>query len=75
MKEWLMNNGITHIAMESTGVYWKPIFNILEDSFEILLVNARHLKKCTRQENRQGGQPLDLQVTFKWFIKREFCST
>jgi transposase len=30
--------------MESTGVYWKPIFNILEDSFEILLVNARHLK-------------------------------
>jgi transposase len=44
MKEWLMSIGITHIAMESTGVYWKPVFNILEDSFEILLVNARHLK-------------------------------
>ena len=54
MKEWLMSIGITHIAMESTGVYWKPIFNILEDSFEIMLVNARHLKmyragKPTRQ--------------------------
>ena len=44
LKEWLIGNGITHIAMESTGVYWKPVFNILEDSFEILLVNARHLK-------------------------------
>jgi len=44
MKEWLRSIGITHIAMESTGVYWKPVFNILEDAFEILLVNARHLK-------------------------------
>jgi transposase len=44
LKEWLTENRITHIAMESTGVYWKPIFNILEDSFELLLVNARHIK-------------------------------
>jgi transposase len=44
LKKWLKDNGITHIAMESTGVYWKPIFNILEDEFEILLVNARHIK-------------------------------
>lgn len=45
LKEWLKENGITHIAMESTGVYWKPVFNILEDSFEVILVNARHIKK------------------------------
>ncbi|MEW6215094.1 MAG: IS110 family transposase [Nitrospirota bacterium] len=44
MKEWLKNNGITHVAIESTGVYWKPVFNILEDSFELVLVNARHIK-------------------------------
>lgn len=44
LKEWLKSNKITHVAMESTGVYWKPIFNILEDDFEILLVNARHIK-------------------------------
>jgi transposase len=44
LKEWLLKNGITHIAMESTGVYWKPIFNVLGDSFELLLVNARHVK-------------------------------
>jgi hypothetical protein len=33
MVVWLQNNGITHIAMESTGVYWKPVYNILEDFF------------------------------------------
>jgi len=44
LKEWLKRQGITHVAMESTGVYWKPIFNVLGDDFEILLVNARHVK-------------------------------
>jgi len=44
LKEWLQKHGITHIAMESTGIYWKPIFNVLGDDFEILLVNARHVK-------------------------------
>jgi transposase len=44
LKEWLLKNGITHIAMESTGVYWKPVFNVFGDGFKILLVNARHVK-------------------------------
>jgi len=44
MRDWLKSVDITHVAMESTGVYWKPIYNILQDHFEILLVNARHIK-------------------------------
>jgi transposase len=44
MSDWLKDCKITHIAMESTGVYWKPVFNILEEDFEIILVNARHIK-------------------------------
>lgn len=44
LRDWLKEHKITHVAMESTGVYWKPIYNILEDSFEVLLVNARHIK-------------------------------
>lgn len=44
LKEWLKKHKITHIAMESTGVYWKPIFNVLGSDFQILLVNARHVK-------------------------------
>ena len=42
--EWLERAGCTHVAMESTGVYWKPIFNILEADFEVILVNAKHIK-------------------------------
>lgn len=44
LKEWLKKHDISHIAMESTGVYWKPVFNVLGDDFELLLVNARHVK-------------------------------
>jgi transposase len=44
LNTWLKSLGITHTAMESTGVYWKPVFNVLEEDFEILLVNARHIK-------------------------------
>ena len=44
MRKMLKSKKITHIAMESTGVYWKPIYNILESDFEIILVNARHIK-------------------------------
>jgi transposase len=44
LRDWLKSEKITHVAMESTGVYWKPIFNILESDFEIILVNARHIK-------------------------------
>jgi transposase len=44
LSDWLMGLGVTHVAMESTGEYWKPIYNILENNFEILLVNAQHLK-------------------------------
>jgi len=44
LREWCKAEGVTHVAMESTGVYWKPVFNILEESFEIILVNARHVK-------------------------------
>lgn len=45
MADWFAAQGVTHVAMESTGVFWKPIFNILEDRFTVLLVNARHLKQ------------------------------
>jgi transposase len=43
--DWLAEAACTHVAMESTGVYWKPIYNLLEGSFELLLVNARHIKQ------------------------------
>lgn len=44
LHDWLLGYRVTHVAMESTGIYWKPVFNILEDSFKVLLVNAAHIK-------------------------------
>jgi transposase len=44
LADWLTSAGCTHVAIESTGVYWKPIFNILEGLLTVLLVNARHIK-------------------------------
>jgi transposase len=44
LSDWLMTGGVTQVAMESTGEYWKPVFNILENNFDVLLVNAQHVK-------------------------------
>jgi transposase len=44
LPDWLAVVGCTHVAMESTGVYWKPIYNLLEGTFELLVVNAQHIK-------------------------------
>jgi hypothetical protein len=44
LADWLTEQGVTHVAMESTGVYWKPVFNILEGNFPVILVNAQHYK-------------------------------
>jgi transposase len=45
LADWLGAHGVTQVAMEATGVYWKPVWAILEDRFECLLVNARHVKQ------------------------------
>ncbi len=41
---WLSEAECTHVAMESTGVYWQPVFNLLEGSFGVILANAHHIK-------------------------------
>jgi transposase len=45
MGDWLVEQGVTHVALESTGVYWKPVFNLLEDRVTVILVNAEHIKQ------------------------------
>jgi len=42
---WLSEGGVSHVAMESTGVYWQPVHNILEERFEVFLVNAQSIKR------------------------------
>lgn len=50
LRDWLVSHGITYVAMESTGVYWKPVYHILEDDMKIVLVNAAHVKNVPGQK-------------------------
>lgn len=54
LSDWLQQCGCTHVAMESTGEYWKPVFNILEGNFEVLLVNAQHIKAVPGRKTDVG---------------------
>ncbi len=54
--DWLAAEQVTHVAMEATGIYWHPIYNLLEDQFTLLLANAQHIKATTGQyPHRQHG--------------------
>src|SRR5947209_6886176 len=44
MAQWFASQQVTHVAMESTGIYWRPVFTILEGRFQVILVNAQHMK-------------------------------
>ena len=44
LQEWLSSHAITHVAMEATGVYWKPVWHLLEEHFELVLANAQHIR-------------------------------
>jgi transposase len=44
LNEWLSAHGVTHVAMEATGVYWKPVWHMLEENFALVLANAQHIR-------------------------------
>lgn len=53
LADWLRSCDVTHVALESTGVYWKPVWNLLEGQFEVLLVNAQHIKAVPGRKTDQ----------------------
>lgn len=72
MRDWLEEHGITHVAMESTGVYWKPVYNILEDGFEILLVNARHIKNVPGRKTDKKDSKWIAKLLLSGLLKGSF---
>lgn len=72
MRDWLLEKKITHVAMESTGVYWKPIYNILEAGFEILLVNARHIKNVPGQKTDKKDSKWIAKLLLSGLLKGSF---
>lgn len=69
---WLQNQGISHIAMESTGVYWKPVYHILEEFFEIILVNARHIKNVPGQKTDKKDSEWIAKLLLSGLLKGSF---
>ena len=59
LREWLQAYGVTHVALESTGVYWKPVYYVLEDAFTLLLINMQDLK-------RVPGRKTDVRDSDGW---------
>lgn len=72
MRDWLKANQITHVAMESTGVYWKPVFNILEADFEVILVNARHIKNVPGQKTDKKDSNWIAKLLLSGLLKGSF---
>jgi len=71
-KRWLQGLSITHIAMESTGVYWKPVYNIMEQDFEILLVNARHIKNVPGHKTDRKDSAWIAKLLLSGLLKGSF---
>lgn len=69
---WLKSVGITHVAMESTGVYWKPVYNIMEADFEIILVNARHIKNVPGHKTDRKDSAWIAKLLLSGLLKGSF---
>jgi transposase len=54
LSDWLTSKGVTHVAMESTGEFWKPVYNLLEGSFTVLVVNAQHVRNVPGRKTDVG---------------------
>ena len=72
MRDWLKEHGITHVAMESTGVYWKPVFNILETDFDVILVNARHIKNVPGHKTDKKDSKWIAKLLLSGLLKGSF---
>ena len=57
MRDWLKGHGVTHVGMESTGIYWKPVHTILEGHFELIVANAHHIKTVPGPTSRMPSGP------------------
>ena len=72
LSDWLILHGVTHVAMESTGECWKPVFNILENNFEVLVVNAQHISKVPGRKTDQSDAQWIAELLQYGLLKASF---
>jgi len=75
LRDWLMSLGITHVAMESTGIYWKPIHNVFEGHIpNVWVVNARHMKNVPGRKTDKKDSEWIYQLLMAGLLKPSFIS-
>ena len=74
LRDWLKANACEAVAMESTGVFWKPIWKVLEEEMELLLVNAQHMKAVAFAQNGPQRCRVDRRLTPTGIATRQFCA-
>lgn len=73
LREWLMSLGVTHVAMESTGVYWKPIYNVFEGYIpNVWIVNTRHMKNVPGRKTGKKDSEWICQLLMAGLLKPSF---
>jgi transposase len=72
LRDWLQAHAVTQVAMEATGVYWKPVWAILEDEFDCLLVNARHVKQVPGRKTDVSDAAWLCQLLEAGLLRRSF---
>jgi len=72
LRDWLKAHRVTQVAMEATGVYWKPVWAILEDEFDCLLVNARHVKQVPGRKTDVSDAGWLCQLLEAGLLRRSF---
>jgi transposase len=72
LSDWLSAHEISHVAMESTGEYWKPVFNILENNFEVIIVNAQHISKVPGRKTDQSDAEWIAELMQYGLLKASF---
>lgn len=72
LKEWLKSLEVSQVAMESTGIYWKPVFNVLEQDLEIVLVNARHIKNVPGHKTDKKDSQWIAKLLLSGLLKGSF---
>ena len=72
LRDWLQAQRVTEVAMEATGVYWKPVWAILEDEFDCLLVNARHVKQVPGRKTDVSDAAWLCQLLEAGLLQRSF---
>ncbi len=72
LRDWLAAHGVTQVVMEATGIYWKPVWHILEDDFELMLVNARHVKQVPGRKTDLSDAAWLCQLAEAGLLKANF---